>query len=210
MLLQRRSNFTLLSHLHAYVRWLLCRLTAHTPNNTHTHTQRLQEECLSLYAGACARGRDKSGGALIDPLYRLHATRLKLLLPMAVRQHKGSGGGAEQQQQQQGERLGQGQQQSQHHSQPHEPSLLQQLSRHCFLPDTAKHFKQAHTAATETGAPPAAVDWQGDQGAIVDLLFDDCKAAMLWCADAYKKGTGGAWQMRLPDSHALIWLAPLL
>jgi len=217
----------------------------------HTST-RSQGECLSLYAGACARGRDNSGGALIDPLYHLHATRLKLLVPVAVRllhgreraadhhqhhqqqqqqQDQGQQHSDEAQQQQHGQRLCQGehqrqgeQQQMQHgpsHTRPHEPLLLKLLSRHCFLPHTSKHLREVHQDADLASDPgqqhatfsdhsnphicqqppqPPYLSEAGGQSsratrdshaAVVDLLFEDCMQAMSWCAEEYKKGTGG-------------------
>ena len=128
----------------------------------------------------------RQGRGLVEPLYSLHAARLKLLL----RVHKQLRRAAQQGQQ--------GQQQHAEQQQQRSAEDLALLARHCFLPDSQQAVAALLAAALhgpqqqhdqqqrqqEGGAEPG---WGGEaQSALVGTLLRDCEAAMRWALERDK------------------------
>lgn len=156
----------------------------------------INKRCIALvmYAHAARFARVYEGG-LLEPFYRLHASRFKLLVPSSIRKttplHLSLLFPTRQE-----HKIG-------------TPLVL--LARHCFLPDTfekisvllrnsginlsMQQLRKMDTASTDTPLPNSIVSfWQEmdikldheAHSCIWQLLFDDCVEAMKFCIARHK------------------------
>mmetsp|Transcript_10599 Transcript_10599/g.65369 ORF Transcript_10599/g.65369 Transcript_10599/m.65369 type:complete len:838 (+) Transcript_10599:2475-4988(+) len=169
------------------------KLIAHSASAT---AYAINKRCvaLALYAEAVHFARVYEGG-LLEPFYRLHASRFKLLVPTSTRRsaplHLSLQFPAQQE-----HKIG-------------TPLLL--LARHCFLPDTLEKItvlldrsgislcmqklREMDCAKTDTALPDSYLAFWQDVDLKLDsdsrhrvwkLLFDDCAEAMKFCIARHK------------------------